>query len=129
MGPSPQRELLQPRSPATARAAPRSSVSMANTYTSLHYHIVFSTKDRELWITPDIDHPCQPQSTTSSGSASASSHERIRTSCGACSNATRSPTTSATSGHDPSTHLSTSGSLAAFVAIPAPPARDRQPAV
>jgi putative transposase len=28
---------------------------MANTYTSLHYHIVFSTKDREPWITPDIE--------------------------------------------------------------------------
>ena len=28
---------------------------MANTYTSLHYHIVFSTKYRELWITPDIE--------------------------------------------------------------------------
>jgi putative transposase len=28
---------------------------MANTYTSLHYHIVFSTKNRELWIKPDIE--------------------------------------------------------------------------
>jgi putative transposase len=28
---------------------------MANTYTSLHYHIVFSTKDREPWITTDIE--------------------------------------------------------------------------
>jgi putative transposase len=28
---------------------------MANTYTALHYHIVFSTKDRELWITPEIE--------------------------------------------------------------------------
>ena len=27
---------------------------MANTYTSLHYHIVFSTKNREPWITPSI---------------------------------------------------------------------------
>ena len=26
---------------------------MANTYTSLHYHIVFSTKNREPWLTPD----------------------------------------------------------------------------
>lgn len=25
---------------------------MANTYTSLHYHIVFSTKNREPWLTP-----------------------------------------------------------------------------
>src|ERR1700736_3174961 len=29
---------------------------MANTYTSLHYHIIFSTKRREAWITPDIEH-------------------------------------------------------------------------
>ncbi len=28
---------------------------MANTYTSLHYHIVFSTKNRERWIMPDIE--------------------------------------------------------------------------
>ena len=28
---------------------------MSNTYTSLHYHIVFSTKHRERWITPDIE--------------------------------------------------------------------------
>jgi REP element-mobilizing transposase RayT len=28
---------------------------MANTYTSLHYHIIFSTKNRERWITPDIE--------------------------------------------------------------------------
>jgi REP element-mobilizing transposase RayT len=28
---------------------------MANTYTSLHFHIVFSTKNREPWITPDIE--------------------------------------------------------------------------
>jgi len=28
---------------------------MANTYTSLHYHFVFSTKDRELWIKPEIE--------------------------------------------------------------------------
>jgi REP element-mobilizing transposase RayT len=28
---------------------------MANTYTSLHYHIVFSTKNRERWITADIE--------------------------------------------------------------------------
>jgi REP element-mobilizing transposase RayT len=28
---------------------------MANTYTSLHYHIVFSTKNRELWIKPDVE--------------------------------------------------------------------------
>ena len=28
---------------------------MANTYTSLHYHLVFSTKNREAWITRDIE--------------------------------------------------------------------------
>jgi len=28
---------------------------MANTYTSLHYHIIFSTKNRERWITTDIE--------------------------------------------------------------------------
>ena len=28
---------------------------MANTYTSLHYHLVFSTKNRERWITPDVE--------------------------------------------------------------------------
>ncbi len=28
---------------------------MANTFTSLHYHIVFSTKDREPWIRQDIE--------------------------------------------------------------------------
>jgi putative transposase len=28
---------------------------MPNTYVSLHYHIVFSTKHRELWITEDIE--------------------------------------------------------------------------
>jgi REP element-mobilizing transposase RayT len=28
---------------------------MANTYTSLHYHIVFSTKNRESWIKPNIE--------------------------------------------------------------------------
>ena len=28
---------------------------MANTYTSLHYHVVFSTKNRERWLVPDIE--------------------------------------------------------------------------
>jgi REP element-mobilizing transposase RayT len=28
---------------------------MANTYTSLYYHVVFSTKNRERWILPDIE--------------------------------------------------------------------------
>jgi putative transposase len=29
--------------------------TMANTYTSLHYHIVFSTKNREPGIKPEIE--------------------------------------------------------------------------
>jgi REP element-mobilizing transposase RayT len=28
---------------------------MANTYTSLHYHVVFSTKNREPWICPEFE--------------------------------------------------------------------------
>lgn len=28
---------------------------MANTYTSLYYHIVFSTKNRDAWIAPEIE--------------------------------------------------------------------------
>ena len=28
---------------------------MANTFTSLHYHLIFSTKDREPWILHDIE--------------------------------------------------------------------------
>lgn len=28
---------------------------MANTYTSLHYHFVFSTKNRERWISQEIE--------------------------------------------------------------------------
>ena len=28
---------------------------MANTYTSLHYHLVFSTKNRERWIAPEVE--------------------------------------------------------------------------
>jgi putative transposase len=28
---------------------------VANTYTSLHYHVIFSTKNREPWIAPDIE--------------------------------------------------------------------------
>ena len=28
---------------------------MANTYTSLHYHIIFSTKNREPWLVRDIE--------------------------------------------------------------------------
>ena len=28
---------------------------MANTYTSLHYHVIFSTKNREPWLVSDIE--------------------------------------------------------------------------
>src|SRR5688572_21595905 len=28
---------------------------MANTYTSLHYHVIFSTKNRELWIRANLE--------------------------------------------------------------------------
>jgi len=28
---------------------------MANTYTSLHYHVLFSTKNREPWLLPSIE--------------------------------------------------------------------------
>jgi REP element-mobilizing transposase RayT len=28
---------------------------VANTYTSLHYHVIFSTKNREPWIVTDIE--------------------------------------------------------------------------
>ena len=28
---------------------------MANTYTSLHYHVIFSTKNRERWLVPEIE--------------------------------------------------------------------------
>ena len=28
---------------------------MANTYTALNYHIVFSTKNREPWLTTEIE--------------------------------------------------------------------------
>lgn len=28
---------------------------MANTYTSLHYHVIFSTKNREPWLLPAIE--------------------------------------------------------------------------
>ena len=28
---------------------------MANTFTSLHYHIIFSTKNRQRWITSEFD--------------------------------------------------------------------------
>jgi hypothetical protein len=31
------------------------SLTMANTYTSLHYHIIFSTKNREPWLVRDIE--------------------------------------------------------------------------
>jgi len=28
---------------------------MANTFTSLHYHVIFSTKQREPWISHDLE--------------------------------------------------------------------------
>jgi REP element-mobilizing transposase RayT len=28
---------------------------MANTYTSLHYHVIFSTKNREPWIPSEVE--------------------------------------------------------------------------
>jgi REP element-mobilizing transposase RayT len=28
---------------------------VANTYTALHYHFVFSTKNRQAWIAPEIE--------------------------------------------------------------------------
>jgi len=28
---------------------------MANTYASLHYHLIFSTKNREPWLVPDLE--------------------------------------------------------------------------
>lgn len=28
---------------------------MANTYTALHYHLIFSTKNRTPWLTPEIE--------------------------------------------------------------------------
>ena len=28
---------------------------MANTFTSLHYHVIFSTKNREPWISQDVE--------------------------------------------------------------------------
>jgi putative transposase len=28
---------------------------MANTYSSLHYHVIFSTKNREPWLLPNIE--------------------------------------------------------------------------
>ena len=28
---------------------------MANTYTSLHYHVIFSTKNRVPWIKPNLE--------------------------------------------------------------------------
>jgi REP element-mobilizing transposase RayT len=36
--------------PSTCQTRP-----MANTFTSLHYHVIFSTKHREPWISPDLE--------------------------------------------------------------------------
>ena len=35
--------------------APATLNGMANTYTSLHYHVIFSTKNREPWIRPELE--------------------------------------------------------------------------
>jgi hypothetical protein len=40
---------------ATIRAPLGGGQNMANTYTSLHYHIVFSTKNRERWLKVEIE--------------------------------------------------------------------------
>jgi putative transposase len=40
---------------AVATRRTHNEENMANTYTSLHYHIVFSTKNRELWIKPAFE--------------------------------------------------------------------------
>ena len=43
---------------------------MANTYASLHYHVIFSTKNREPWLTE--------RCATASGLTSVESRARIR---------------------------------------------------
>ena len=46
------------RSDARTRLWPQvreGSEPMASTYTSLHYHVIFSTKNRECWIAPAIE--------------------------------------------------------------------------
>lgn len=45
-----------PRRVATVELARQTSFqSMANTYASLYYHIIFSTKNRVAWIKPEIE--------------------------------------------------------------------------
>ena len=40
---------------ATLETLMTGDVAMANTYTSLHYHFIFSTKNREPWISPEVE--------------------------------------------------------------------------
>ena len=40
---------------STVAHATTNTIAMANTYTSLYYHVVFSTKNRVPWITQDIE--------------------------------------------------------------------------
>src|SRR5438093_534354 len=50
--------LTRPRvASATLESAllARYGFAMANTFTSLHYHVIFSTKSREPWIRPEIE--------------------------------------------------------------------------
>jgi REP element-mobilizing transposase RayT len=41
--------------PIASPSTHRYPSSVANTYTSLHYHVIFSTKNREPWIRQDIE--------------------------------------------------------------------------
>ena len=58
-GNDPRRGATVERRPCSDRLNPSDSaryrVRMANTYTSLHYHVVFSTKNREPWLRQDIE--------------------------------------------------------------------------
>jgi putative transposase len=46
-----ERRLNAPREPNTNPTA----TPMANTYTALHYHVVFSTRHRTPWIRPEFE--------------------------------------------------------------------------
>ena len=45
----------KPHNPSLITLGPRKDLTMANTYTSLNYHLVFSTKDRFPWIGLEIE--------------------------------------------------------------------------
>ena len=45
----------QPHNPSLITLGQRKDLTMANTYTSLNYHVVFSTKDRFPWIGLEIE--------------------------------------------------------------------------